>query len=306
MEPLPSDLPSDLAYAVRQRISFGLRSDLAWVRQVAADPRARMEVLDFLMLPEEESALYASQSSYQAAAGAIQRYAESHKDEFGGLYIDQPGHVVVSLWTNDPEGHLAEVRKLGSGLGPIVARQVRWSEKALRAVQDKIDWDWLAEVEAAGQGVGADITRNVVEIDISSANPDAPRLIVEHYAGKLGIPPEMLDVVSDGTGVELLPFGWVKGVVVQADGSEPDDNNLMVDGRGGDPGYCGGGDVGYGVGSGGKFKLPCKIGARTIVVLAPTPDDGKWVVVGSADVTVRADETVRIRIRLDQGADIRG
>ncbi len=159
---------------------------------------------------------------------------------------------------------------------------------------------------SVGQGVGADITRNVVKIEISSANPDAPRLIVEHYAKQLGIPSEMLDVVSDGTGVELLPFGWVKGVVVLADGSEPGYNDLMVDGRGGDPGYCGGGDVGYGVGSDGKFKLPCKIGARTIVVLAPTPDDGRWVIVGSADVTVRADETVRIRIRLDKAADIRG
>ena len=55
VEPLPSDLPGDIAYAVRQRRSFGLRSDLAWVRQVAADPRARMDALDFLMLPEEDA-----------------------------------------------------------------------------------------------------------------------------------------------------------------------------------------------------------------------------------------------------------
>ena len=107
-----------------------------------------MDALDFLMLPEEESAFFASQSSYRYAAGAIQRYAGSHEDEFGGLYIDQPGHVVVSLWTDDPDGHLAEVRKLGGGLGPIVARQVRWSEEALRAVQDKIDLDWLATIDA--------------------------------------------------------------------------------------------------------------------------------------------------------------
>ena len=48
-------------------------------------------------------------------------------------------------------------------------------------MQDQIDWDWFSEVDAEGEGVGADIVRNVVEIDISSANPDAPRRIVEHY-----------------------------------------------------------------------------------------------------------------------------
>ena len=291
---------------MRQRQLFGLRSDLAWVQQVAADPRAQMEALDFPMLPEEEAEFGSRQRAYEAAVEVIQRYAASHVDQFGGVYTDQPNHVVVTLWTDDPEGHLADLNKLGAVAKPIVARQVRWSERELRAVQDQVDWDWFSEVDARGEGVGADIVRNVVEIDISSANPDAPRLIVEHYVGALGIPPEMLVVTSDGTGAALLPFGTVRGVVTLADGSAPGYNNLMVDGRGAGPGSCGGGDMGYGVGEDGRFRIPCQVGKYTMVIEAPLPRDGGWVVVGRADVTVRADRTVKVRIRLDQGADVRG
>ena len=316
VEPLPGDLPGDIAYAVRQRRNFGLRSDLAWVRQVAADPQARMDVLDVLMLPEEETAFLASQSSYRYAAGAIQRYAGGHEDEFGGLYIDQPGHVVVSLWTIDPDGHLAAVRKLGGGLGPIVARQVRWSEKELRAVQQKIDLDWLRKVDAEGEGVGADIVRNIVQIEISSANPEAPRLIVDHYARKLGIPPEMLDVVSDGTGVKLMPTGIVDGIVVTAAGRRPGPNDLIVDTEPERAGICEGWGTSSGVANNGSFKLVCTRGDWTVRLKAPGPnasDDNVYnlppdelVTVGHATFTVRADRTIDIRISLDEGADIRG
>lgn len=306
LEPIPSGLPADIEHAMRQRQLFGLRSDLAWVQQVAADPRAQMEALDFPMLPEEEAEFGSRQRAYEAAVEVIQRYAASHVDQFGGVYIDQPNHVVVTLWTDDPEGHLADLNKLGAVAKPIVARQVRWSERELRAVQDQVDWDWFSEVDAKGEGVGADIVRNVVEIDISSANPDAPRHIVEHYIDALGIPPDMLVVTSDGTGAALLPFGTVRGVVTLADGSEPGYNNLMVDGRGAGPGSCGGGDIGYGVGADGRFRIPCQVGEYTMVIEAPLPRDGGWVVVGRADVTVRADETVKVRIRLDRGADVRG
>ena len=152
LEPIPSGLPADIEHAMRQRQLFGLRSDLAWVQQVAADPRAQMEALDFPMLPEEEAEFGSRQRAYEAAVEVIQRYAASHVDQFGGVYTDQPNHVVVTLWTDDPEGHLADLNKLGAVAKPIVARQVRWSERELRAVQDQVDWDWFSEVDAGVRG----------------------------------------------------------------------------------------------------------------------------------------------------------
>ena len=118
LEPIPSGLPADIEHAMRQRQLFGLRSDLAWVQQVAADPRAQMEALDFPMLPEEEAEFGSRQRAYEAAVEVIQRYAASHVDQFGGVYTDQPNHVVVTLWTDDPEGHLADLNKLGAVAKP--------------------------------------------------------------------------------------------------------------------------------------------------------------------------------------------
>jgi hypothetical protein len=66
-------------------------------------------------------------------------------------------------------------------------------------------------------------------------------------------------------------------------------------------GSCGGGDIGYGVGRGGEFRVPCRIGEYTIQIVAYDRDDR--VLVGSAEATVREDETTRVRIRLDPGAE---
>ena len=305
--PLPSGLAADIANAIQKRREYGLRTDLDWVLEVAADPRAG-DAFGFPMLPEEEQFLWDRQEWLHTFLPAIQRYAAEAKDAFGGLYLDQANGRIVTLWTSDVDRHLTElVERAGAG-APIAAFEVRWPEGTLRRVQDQIsaDWDWFGDIDAAPEGVGADIRANVVSVDISSANPDAPRLIVEHYVATLGIPAEMLRVTSDGTGVALMPIGWVKGTVVLADGSKPGANGLMVDGRRAAPGHCGGGDIGYGVREDGGFEIPCTIGAWTIVIEASDPAGEGWVIVGQGQAVVHADETVTIRIRLVAGADIEG
>jgi hypothetical protein len=97
-----------------------------------------------------------------------------------------------------------------------VVRQVRWTEQQLRDLQDRIvaDLDWMAAIPARGQSVEVDIEHNAVLIRISSAQPAATRMILEHYA----VEPTMIVVESDGTGVVLLPSGTVRGRVVDASG----------------------------------------------------------------------------------------
>jgi hypothetical protein len=238
----------------------------------------------------------------------VQRHAAGFPDEFGGLYIDNANSRIASLWTANLELHLAAIRELAGADAPVVVLPVRWSEAELRAVQDRVDWRWpgFAVVESDPQGAGVDIIRNVVTIEISSANPDAPRLIAERLAADLGVPVVMLDVTSDGTGVELLPSGTVKGVVVLADGSRPGANDLLVDGRADTIGSCGGGDIGYGVGEDGRFEIPCKVGTYTLEIKGPGPGGEGWVVVGQARVVVDADQVPTVRIRLVPGADVRG
>jgi hypothetical protein len=301
-------VPSDIAYAIRQRQQFGLRADRAWVEAVSADPRARTMLLDFPMLPEEEAALEARQTTIDRVVGFVHRYTADHPEEFGGLFIDPGRHVVVTLWTaHAEERRLAILRDLGAR-APLEARQSRWTERDLDALLERItaDWDWMRAIGAAPAGAGVETMNGIVSVQISSANPAAPALILAHY----GVGPDMLRVDSDGTGILLLQRGTVRGTVVTAEGGVPRSDTLMVswtsDDTGDGHGDCGVGDMGYGVGDSGAFELPCAPGGWTITIKEPRDPsgNGSWTPVGSGHVIVPAGGTVALRITLDPGVGI--
>jgi hypothetical protein len=289
-----------IAYAIAQRRQFGLRSDEAWVRSVAADPRARIQLLDFLMLPEEEVQLQARESSLETVVAAVNDYAAEHRDQFGGVWIDQAGHTVVAAWTESPAIHqLAILARLGT-TGPLATRLVRYSEHQLAELQDRLFADpaWYASIAASPLAGGTMVMDNRVELSISSANPDAPALIRAHF----GVGADMLKVLSDGTGIVLQPRGTVLGAVVTADGKAPGQNGLMLawtaDRPGGGGGDCGE-MAGVGVPPDGTFRLPCAPGGWTIAVQASAGDT--WVDVGKGHVVVPAGGTVELTITLDKG-----
>ena len=299
---LPAALDDETREAVRLRTEYGLRHDLTWIRQIAADPTA---VLDFgvPMLPAETASLFARNNLPDPVRQVLDGYG--HADEFGGLYIDNvQGGIVVVLWTTDPAVHDAAIRPKLPPCHPVEFRLVRWSERELRGWQDRIsaDMDWMTDIPAKLTGVGADISANVVNIDVSSANPDAADLIVAHYAA----PDGMIRVISDGTGAHLLPSGTVVGRVLMADGRPPGPNDLMLDAGSPDdpPGWCGGGDIGYGVSEDGRIEFPCKVGRRTILVKDWLPDEHvEHPVVASLIVQVPAGGEVEVEIRLPEGFD---
>ncbi len=294
---------ADLAYAMSQRKLFGLRSDEAWVRQVVADPRAQTQVLDFPMLPEEEAEFEARQSDFETIAAAVNEYAVGHRDEFGGVWIDQSGHTVVAAWTANADLHrLAILARLGTA-GPLDVRLVRYTDRQLNDLTDRLfaDPGWYKTIPAAPLSGGADTMHNRVEFQVSSANPQAALLILAHF----GVAPDMLAVSSDGTGIALQPRGKVLGSVVTADGKAPGRNSLQLawhpdrpDGRGGDCGDM----VGYGVLEDGVFELPCAPGGWTITVQASSGDG--WVDVGSGHAVVPAGGTVKLVITLEKGAKL--
>ena len=288
------------AHAISQRKQFGLRSDLAWVLHVAADPRAQMFPLDFLMLPEEAAEFNQLQSDYDAVATAIRAYAEGKEDVFGGLYKDQVNHTVMALFTTNPAPHRLGILALLHTSGPLDVRQVKYSEKQLRDLQDRIsaDWDWLHTIDAQATGVGADVFINAVVLSISSANPQATALILSHYA----VPADMLKVDSDGSGILLQPRGTIEGTVRTSDGKAPGANALdlrwkpdILDDR-----DCGSG-TGLGLAPDGTFKLPCAPGGWTISL------EGIFrggTTAGSAHVVVPPGTTVKLLITLQPGAKL--
>ena len=288
---------SAIAYAIAQRRLFGLRADVDWVEQVAADPRATMDPLDFLMLPEEAAEFYQHQADFEAVGQAVQAYGEAHASEFGGVWIDQERHTVVSAWTANAELHrIAILAALGKA-GPLEVRVVRYSEAELRALQDRLsaDLDWFAGIDAMMTSTSVDVMTNRAELSISSANPQATALIFQRY----GVAPDKLRVISDGTGILLQPRGTVHGRVVLPDGKAPGRNDWMLnwvpDRPGGDCGEM----VGYGVEPDGAFELPCAPGGWTIAVQAPVNDG--WLDIGTSHVLVPAGGDVDLAITVDPG-----
>ena len=299
-EPVASDpepIPSDIAYAISQRTAFGLRADEAWVRSVAADPRATTDTLDFPMLPEEAAAFEAQQASFDEVAAAAQSYVDAHAAEFGGVWLDQARHVVVTAWTANPAVHrVAILAQLGKA-APLEARLVRYSEADLRALQDRMtnDRDWLRTIPAIMTFSDVDIMANIAGLGISSANPAAPALILAHY----GVPPDKLRVESDGTGILLQPRGTVHGHVTLAGGAKiPPGQDWQLSwvgdhATGGDCGEM----VGYGVRPDGGFDLPCAPGGWTISVQSLHGD--AWVDIGSAHASVAPGRDLDLTIEVD-------
>jgi hypothetical protein len=213
--PPGAGLPAEIAEAIALRKEFGLRSDEAWVRAVAANPAA---VLDFgvPLLPFERDDLENRAVGDDAVIAAIQSYAAEHADVFGGLYIDQArGGIVTVLVTDDPTSHQDALANLIGPDAVVAVRQVRWTEAELRDIQERISADqaFLDSLPARMTTSSVDIIENVAELNISSALPDAAQRIVTHFGAE-----GRLRVISDGTGILLQPQGRILGHIIAPPG----------------------------------------------------------------------------------------
>jgi len=296
--PIETPSPNE-ADAIRIRTEFGLRSDVAYIRQVAADPTASSVQFSVPMLPAEIAEINRRMLSVDAIRGLVVRYTEDHPEEFAGIYIDHDnGGALTTMWTGHLDQHAAAIRELVSGSKAVAFRSARHSYRDLYAIQERIaaDWEWMRAFEIAPTGVGVDILKNVVEVDISSANENATTLILDHY--QLG--PEFLEVISDGTGAALLQWGTVRGRVVDILGQAPGERiagELILQWTSDGPGDCGSGDIGFGLGPDGSFEVPCQAGGHTIMVQIGVPDVG-WETIGSGHVVAAANAVVPLEIRL--------
>ena len=281
-------LPSAIAYAVHQRQQFGLRADVAWVEQVAADPTARVMLLDIPLTPAEEQWFEARQASFGQVESAIQAEAASAPDEFGGLYLDQATGHVVGLFTANPDRHRQAILGRLGETAPLIVKQVTYAESTLRALQDRISSDvqWLRGIQAAAVGIGVDTIHNRTSLELSSANPEAPALALAHYS----VPANELAVTEDGTGAALLPRGTIDVSVTAATGVPTPAGGWELDFAGDGPGECGG-EVGHAVAPGRVAEIPCQVGGWTVTLL----DDNRSPV-ASGHVTVVAGKHAQVTI----------
>ena len=297
--PLPDGATGEIADAIHTRWQFGLRSDLAWVEAVAADPDD-WSMLEIPMTAEENREFSSWSEEYGRLVGILGDYGRARPDEFGGIFVDQRGRRVATLWTDDLDGHEARLREHAGENAPIVLYRVEHPESYLRQLQDRVplDDEFYASAIAEPTGVGVDLKANRLRVRVSSANPDAPGQLRTKVAEFLGVPESIVSIESDGTGIELLPFGQLEIHVVGTDGHRvPKGSGMDWRYEGDQIGTCGpGGDMWIGFDDRGVLRTPCNPGTWVITV---TSEDGRRGL-GQGTALIRANELTKIKITLDR------
>jgi hypothetical protein len=282
-------LDEKTATAVRIRATFGLAFDLETIGRVAVDPTATSE-FGTPLTPAEIHEIEDRNARADRITPIVRSYAADHQSEFGGIWMDQSrGGLVIVSFTDHLDAHRRALAALLDGTGAVAVVPARYPENQLRVLQDRIAADraWFDTIPASLQGVGVDTTSNVLEIEVSTANPAIADLIAARY----GVPPDALRVVSDGTGIALEPWGRIHGRVIGVPRAVLAELilNYASDRAGAE---CGIGDVGIGIAANGTFDLPCQGGHWTITAIR-TIDD----VVASGEVDLPPGGTASMILR---------
>jgi hypothetical protein len=290
-------LASDrIADAIKFRTSVRLRSDDAWVRQVAGDPAALAGVLAYNvpLLPSEVDAVKTLSANLHAILDIMRDYGALHPSEWAGATQEPSTNSVTARFTANLDTHRANLRNWLPPGARVNLVQVRWSLRELEAVRDRIseDWgsDWLVDHDIYPLGLGINSSTNQVELDVSSARADLDGFLEGRYEA-----PTMLAITSDGTGVRLLPKGTLAGLVVHANG-EPA-GGLLIGLAPSVPGAGAHGDVGYGTNAAGRFRFErIEAVTYTVLVFTDAPADEAKLLGSSDPVTVRAGTTTNVRV----------
>lgn len=181
LEPTPEAtlvLSAELRDAIRVRENFGLRSDPEYVAAVAADPAARIDLIGIPLLPSEAAEMRRRMSLEDHEL--IDAYTAKHRDEFGGLFIDQlGGGVLVVLFTDHVDEHRAAIEGLALPGARVRVDRAEFTEDELNDAHAGLNPGLPMWAE---QGIGfvsswVDISENRVGVTVKSANPDAAAIL---------------------------------------------------------------------------------------------------------------------------------
>ena len=202
--------------AQRFRSDFGLRSDLEWVRAVAADPSSDRTTYGVPLAAAEVAELARRSIALEDIRGSVIDYASAQPD-YAGAWIDQlRGGILVVQFAGSTLGHQAKILSMVRPGAPVEIRQVRWRLAEIQVWQDRIRFenDWFLLIPAYVYGYGPDIVANKLSIELSSADPDVAAKVQEHF----GWTAEQVVVNSDGTGALLLKPGSLEITAVDGHG----------------------------------------------------------------------------------------
>jgi hypothetical protein len=187
--------------AKRFRDDFGLRSDAAWIRQVAANPSSDSRTFGVPLTVDEVAELNRRSNTNEELKATVLAYALEQPD-YAGAFIDHDRDGLFIVQFAGPIlGHQLEIFRLIRPGAQIEVRAVRWSWDELVKFEARIDGDtpWFDSIPAYLLGHGPDVVLNRITIQVSSADPAASAKIQAHF----GWTDEIVVVESDGTGALL-------------------------------------------------------------------------------------------------------
>lgn len=202
--------------AQRFRDDFGLRSDLAWVRLVGADPGSDRTTYGVPLTADEIAELARRSNALEDIRGPVLDYAIAQSD-YAGAWIDNDrGGILVVQFAGPVLKHHAALFSMVRPGAPLEVREVRWSQAQLDALQGQLgaDADWFLTIPAYLYGDGTNVVTNRFEVQVSSADPDVEAKILAHF----GWSSDMVVVKSDGTGALLLQPGTIEVLALDPSG----------------------------------------------------------------------------------------
>jgi hypothetical protein len=203
-----------VAEAIRFRQDFGLRSDEAYVRAVAADPAAVMNYGVPLTVGEEAD-LNGRGSTVAELGPILQEYGEQHRDEFAGLYVDQEaGGRLVIMFTDHLADHVAALRQIVRPNAPLDVVAAPIAEADLEALMFRItnDEDRLRQLGVVVLEASVNTMASRIDVGVSSERWDVAGLLTAIYG------PSVAAEVIDDTGAFLKPPGAILVSLVDEQG----------------------------------------------------------------------------------------
>lgn len=188
------ELDEQLREAIAIRRTYGLRTDVEWVRGAATDPRAAAGVAEFgiPLMPDELDDLMGRRWWDPDTFDAVREYGALFPREFAGQYPNLQGEGLIVRFTDRLPRHQ---RALANLLPPDAMFEVRdadWSLEALELFRKTIVDD-AAWFESIGVGVAhaPDVERNTIRLDVTGDQEAVPAIRARY-------PVAWLDVVWAG------------------------------------------------------------------------------------------------------------
>jgi hypothetical protein len=155
LSPNPRAEPTaeEMTSALRFRATFGLRSDIAWIRAVFNDPGSDDgRTFGVPLLPDEVARVIAGQAAANATTDIVAAYGAAVPEDWAGMFVDQQadGTVVARFKANVDEHRLALLAWLPVG-AKVEVRSAAWTDEELRGFVARVEQehDWFPTIGTA-------------------------------------------------------------------------------------------------------------------------------------------------------------